>query len=90
MKIMKKNGTEIEIKDEVYTAILEQLSSFPFKDEYVTYGKIFSTIKPKLVEVLGEAVWYVSAVVEQLVITGKISEMRDNETSLYKIESKEL
>ncbi|MGL5042769.1 MAG: hypothetical protein ACRC6X_06720 [Culicoidibacterales bacterium] len=87
--INKRNGDSIQIEQVVYDGIVKAILAFEVKDKWVSYAKLFSTIKPNLVADVGNAVWFVAPVLEQLVIDGLVKEKVDEDRVSYFISGKE-
>lgn len=89
IQIKKADGTCCEVKKDIYNAIKGHLNMCALKGKWLTYGKVFSSIKPKLVVDIGEAVWFVAPVLESLVQEGTVLTKEEDGLQLYYIENKE-
>lgn len=78
--ILKNDKDDLQMDKVLYREIKEVYDQISYLDEWISYGQLFSAIKPKLVEAIGARVWSFRTFLEIAVTKGEVSKKeRDNE-----------
>lgn len=85
LKLM--DGTEKEIDDQMFKVIENNILQTEHIGDWVTYGMIFSNIKPAVQAELGAAVWHIAGVLDHLANEGKYVTFKldENNEKSYKV-----